>query len=293
MVDVLTSLLDIVVLVFAVASMLSAGLTYTVQQIVGPLRNLRLVVLALVANFVLVPLWAVLIARLLSLDEPYEIGLVLVASAAGAPFLIKLVAAADGDVAFAASLLVLLLPATVVYMPIVVPLIAPDADVGAGAIARPLVTSMLLPLAIGLVVKAVSSDLAERIRPILGPISTAALALLVVLTVVVNFDEIVDVFGQGVIFASLLFIVGAFAIGFALGGAANERDELGLATAQRNIAAATVVATQGINDPDTTVTVIVTSTVSMLILFPLASQLKKYFGQSVQAERKVKRSGAT
>ena len=46
---------------------------------------------------------------------------------------------ADGDLAFAAGLLVLLLVVTMAYMPIVVPLIAPDAAVSTTSIAKPLV----------------------------------------------------------------------------------------------------------------------------------------------------------
>jgi predicted Na+-dependent transporter len=45
-------------LTFVVASMLGTGLSLTVAQILQPLKNARLVFLALLANFVLVPLLA-------------------------------------------------------------------------------------------------------------------------------------------------------------------------------------------------------------------------------------------
>ena len=45
-------------LLFVVSSMLGTGLSLTVAQIVQPLKNVRLVILALLANFVLVPLLA-------------------------------------------------------------------------------------------------------------------------------------------------------------------------------------------------------------------------------------------
>ncbi len=277
----LSDLFDISVVVFAVTSMLSVGLTYTLRQIVGPLRRFRLVTLSLVANFVLVPAWAVLVTWLLQLDEPYRIGILLVASAAGAPFLIKLVAMSDGDVAFAGSLLVLLLPVTVVYMPLVVPLIAADADVSTLAIASPLVLTNLAPLALGVVVLAVLPSVAARVRPMLGPVANVALVALLVLTVAANAGDLIDVFGRRAILAALLLIVGAFVIGFALGAPDHEKGEIALATAQRNVAAATVVATQAIGDPDTVVTVVVASTVSMAVLFPLTTQLRKRFGETV------------
>ncbi len=285
----LADLLDIAVVLFAVTSMLSVGLTYTLRQIVGPLRRARLVALGLLANFVLVPAWGLLVTWLLQLDEPYRVGILLVAAAAGAPFLVKLVAMADGDVAFASSLLVLLLPATVLYMPLVVPLIADEADVDALAIATPLVLTTLFPLAVGVVVLAALPPLAERVRRVLGPVSTVALVAVLVLTVAANAGGLVDVVGERAILAAFLLFVGAFVIGFALGAPDHERDEIALATAQRNIAAATVVATQTIGEPDTIVTVVVASTVSIVVLFPIAGQLKR-FGRAAAEARVYRRA---
>jgi BASS family bile acid:Na+ symporter len=276
MTDLLSRLLSIATLVFAVSSMLSVGFSYTVRELVEPLRNARLVIGALVANFVLVPLLAYAITGFLSLGQARDIGLILVATAAGAPFLIKLTQAADGDLAIAAALLVLLLVVTMGYMPIVVPLIAPGAEVSASSIAMPLVLTMLLPLAIGLFVDAKFERWADRLQPLMNKMSTAALVVLFVSTILTNFGRILDVFGTGAILAALLFIAGAFGIGYLLGMTGRgTREELGLATAQRNIAAATVVATQSFGDPDTLVMVVVTSLVAMVLLFPIAGALGK------------------
>src|SRR5215207_7580724 len=86
----LSSVLSIATLVFAVSSMLAVGFRYTIQQIIAPLRNARLVMGAVVANFVLVPILAYLITTIFSFGEERELGLLVVACAAGAPFLIKL-----------------------------------------------------------------------------------------------------------------------------------------------------------------------------------------------------------
>jgi predicted Na+-dependent transporter len=71
--------------------MVAMGLSLTVPQIIAPLRNVRLVILALFANFVLVPMIAYVIVRVIPVGEPLRIGLILLATAAGAPFLPKLV----------------------------------------------------------------------------------------------------------------------------------------------------------------------------------------------------------
>src|SRR3712207_403020 len=217
MANVLASLLDISTLVYAVSSMLAVGFSYTDRELIEPLRNPRLVIGALVANFVLVPLLAYAITSFLSLGEGREIGLLLVATAAGAPFVIKLTQAADGDLALAAGLLVLLVVVTIGYMPIVVPLIAPDAEVSALSVAMPLVLTMLLPLVIGLFIDAKFERWADRLQPLMNKASSIALVVLIVITLLSQFGAILNVFGTGAILAALLMIGGAFVIGYLLG----------------------------------------------------------------------------
>jgi hypothetical protein len=75
---------------FVVSSMMTMGLGFTVKQIIDALRDVRLVWLALLANFVAMPLSALVLDKLLKLDEPLRVGLLLLSAAAGAPFLPKL-----------------------------------------------------------------------------------------------------------------------------------------------------------------------------------------------------------
>lgn len=277
---ILAWVLDASVLVFAVSSMLSVGLGNTLAEILGPLRDLRAVVRALVANFVLVPLLAVLVLRLVPLDVPHAVGILLIATAAGAPFLIKLVEAAESDIALSATVLVLLLPVTIIYMPVVVPLIVPGASINALSIAVPLVLSMLLPLAVGLLVRHHREGWARRYQPEVGTLSTVALVVLVVITVLTNLGSIATVIFTEAVLAVLLVIGGAFLIGYGVGSGRRSREVLGLGTAQRNIAAATVVATQAVGHPDTLVMVIVSSLAGLAILFPIAVWLRNRRGRT-------------
>ena len=84
---ILSSAVPVTMFVFVVSSMLAVGLSLTVGQIVVPLRNGKLVALALLGNFVLMPLGAFVVARLLWLDESLRVALILLSTAAGAPFL--------------------------------------------------------------------------------------------------------------------------------------------------------------------------------------------------------------
>ncbi|MDA8370276.1 MAG: bile acid:sodium symporter [Nocardiopsaceae bacterium] len=274
--EFLSGLLNVAVIVFSVSAMLSMGLGNELKEVLGPLRGIGRVSRALLANFVLVPLLTLAILHVVSLDRPLQTGLLLISTAAGAPFLIKLIETAGGNLGFSVSLLVLLLPVTVVYMPAVVPLLVPGTMVNAGAIAMPLFLTMLLPLAVGLFVRARRPGQARRLQPVIGATSTVALLILVLTTLVTYFPEIAGIFGTGAILSSLLVIGGAFAIGYVLGGAdPDAREVLGLGTSQRNIAAATVVATQSFSDPRTVVIVVVSSLAGLALLFPVAWMLRK------------------
>jgi BASS family bile acid:Na+ symporter len=276
MTEILQTTLSIAVFTFTLTSMLSVGLGYTLKEIFDPLRDWQAVARAIVANFVLVPILALVILRLVPLEPGWQIGLVLLASAAGAPFLIKLTQAAQGPIALSATLLVLLVPLTVVFMPLVVPAVVPEADVSASAIASQLAMTLLVPFAIGLFVRSRAPDLARRARPIFGKLSTIALIALFVSIVALNLSAIGEMIASLALVAAVLFLVGAFAIGYLVARPGRgRRTVLALGTAQRNVAAATLVASQSIADRGALVMVTFVSVLELVVLFSFAHRLRK------------------
>ena len=272
--ELLSKAATVAMLSFVVSSMLAMGAGLTVSQISEPLRNARLVILALLANFVLMPLGAFALAKGLWLDESFGVGLLLLGCAAGAPFLPKLADFAKGNLAFAVGAMVLLMVVTVGYLPIALPLMLPGVTVDPWNIARSLVLLMLLPLAVGLSLKARYGELASRVKPMLDWISNISLILLILLITAANIDKVLQVFGTRGILAGVLFIALGFAIGWLLGGPdADTRRVMALGTSQRNIAAALVVASQSFSDPKVVVMVIVVAIVGLIILMPLSRAL--------------------
>jgi BASS family bile acid:Na+ symporter len=272
--DLLSKAATVAMLSFVVSSMLAMGTGLTVAKITEPLRNARLLVLALLANFVLMPLGAFALGKVLWLEEPFGIGLLVLGCAAGAPFLPKLAELAKGNLAFAVGAMVLLMVVTVGYLPVVLPLLLEGVSVDPWKIARSLILLMLLPLAVGLALKAYYGAMAARVKPALDWISNVSLILLVLLISAANIDKVLDVFGTRGILAGLLFIALGFAIGWLLGGPGNDtRRVLALGTAQRNIAAALVVGSQSFSDPKVVVMVIVVAIVGLIILMPLSRAL--------------------
>jgi len=274
--ELLNKAATIAMLSFVVSSMLAMGAGLTATQIIQPLRNVRLVVLALLANFVLMPTGAVVLAKALRLDEPFGVGLLLLGCAAGAPFLPKLAELAKGNLAFAVGLMVLLMVVTVGYLPIVLPLLLPGVTVDPWQIARSLVLLMLLPLAAGLALKSYYEGFATQAKRVLDWISNVSLILLVLLITAANIDKVLQVFGTFGILAGLLFIALGIGIGWLLGGPdVDTKRVMALGTGQRNIAAALVVASQSFDDPKVVVMVIVVAIVGLIVLMPLSRALAK------------------
>jgi predicted Na+-dependent transporter len=160
----------------------------------------------------------------------------------------------------------------VMVLPLMLEGVSVDPMVG-----RSLVFLMMLPLAIGLLVKARLSGLAAKVRPTLGRVSILSLALLIALLLITNMQNVLSLFGTRGVLASVFFVAAGSGIGWILGGSQSDsRAVMSLGTAQRNIAAALVVGGQNFTDPKVIVMVVVVAIVGLLLLMPFARYLAKF-----------------
>jgi len=273
--ELLDTLYNLMGLVFVLGTIISMGLSLTIKQITGSLRNGRFVIVALLANFIIPPIAALILIRVFSLDEPLAVGLLLVSLAAGAPGLPKTAVFAKVDTAAATGLMVLLVLVTIIVMPIALPLLLPEISVTFWDIASGLVYLILIPLAISLFVRARYPDMAESAQPHFAQASNLSLLILMILMVVLNFSNVIGLLGSGGLLASLILVIlttgGGYLLG-SLGKADNWIQALG--AGQRNIAAAMVVATMNFGNEEV-VMVVVYSLIVLAVLVPLALELGK------------------
>jgi BASS family bile acid:Na+ symporter len=261
-------------LAFVVATMFGTGLKLTVQEIWQPLGNMRLVILSLVTNFVLVPLFIYLLLQVIPLTEPVKDGFIIMALASGPPALPKLALIVKGNLAFSTGLMMLLMFGTVFYMPIALPFVLKGVQVNSLDIAKPLIFLMLTPLALGLFIKAKSEDIALRLQAIIFKISNFGLLLGLGVRLIVHFNEIIILLKTGVIFISAIFIIFSFTVGYLLGGPNIDTQRvLAVGTAQRNFAAALLVGTNNFDDPNVVSIIMVTSLLMMVLVLILGQKL--------------------
>jgi predicted Na+-dependent transporter len=272
--DFLSAIAGISGLLFVVTSMLAMSLSLSLQQMTQPLKNVRLVILALLANFVLVPLLAYVITKVIPLDQSLQIGVILLGTAAGAPFIPKLVQGAKGNVAYAVGLMFLIMVVTIFYLPFILPLLLPGVEVNPWDIARSLIATMLVPLVIGMLIKSHSPDVADHWAPVMNKISSLSVLILLVVGLGLNVSNILSFIGTLGIGAMVLLILGSLAIGMLFGGRdPGVRSAMGLSTANRNGAAALLVATQNFSGTDTLPFVLVGVVLLLLILLPIAKRM--------------------
>ncbi len=276
--DILLTVTQVGMLTFVVASMASMGLGLTIDRITAPLGDLRLVGLLLLANFVFVPLVAIAAGRLLPMEEAAATAVIIIGCCAGAPFLPKLAQLAKGDVALAVGTMVLLMVLTVGYAPIVVPLVVEGAEVEAWDIASSLIVTMLIPLGIGLFVKARYADLADSWAGTVGQISSVGLVFGIAAALLVTWQDIIGAIGSWIFIGTALLLGTALVTGYLAGYGRSQGDMTvtALATAQRNIAAAIVVATS--LSGDVVVLTLVGALVIPIVLIVLAGELGRRLG---------------
>lgn len=281
----LTVVAQVGILTFVLSGMAGLGLNLKVSQILRPLRDAKLLVLVLLANFVVVPGLAILAARVLPMDESAATAIVLIGCCAGAPFLPTLAGLAKGDPGLAVGTMVLLMVLTVAFAPLVVPLAIEGAAVSTWDIAQSLIVFMLLPLVAGLLVNARWPEAAAAVAGGFNKASTTGLAIGVVAALLVTWREVLGAVGSWVFIGTAIVILAGLAAGWlsGLGRRSGDRIVLGLASAQRNISAALVIAASLGNE--VVVSTLVAALILPIVLIAVAAEIGRHRAPSSGAAK--------
>ncbi|MFB2880956.1 bile acid:sodium symporter family protein [Floridanema aerugineum] len=259
-------------LTLILSMLLDTGLSLTIQQLWQPFRNIRLILQSLLANFILVPLFVYLLLQVIPVSESFRIGFTIMAVAGGPPVLPKLAQLVNGNLAYAAGLMMLMICVTAFYMPFALSIALQNIQVNPWQILKPLVTLMLIPLAIGLLIRAKNEAIAATLQPWMRQISSVGLILGLSTSLIIQFSSLIEMVKTGTILIIIGFILVSFGFGYLLGGPEKDTQRtLAVGTAQRNIAAALLVAGTNFDDP-AVVSVIVVTSLSLFVLIRLIAK---------------------
>jgi len=218
--ETLDLLFKISLAIFMAGSLLEMGLRLNLADAFRGLRNARFVAYTLLWSFVFCPALAYGITLVIPLDSPYAIGLILLGMAPCAPFVPALVDKAKGDLGFTAAFMVLASVGTVVFMPLAVPLLATGLTASAWSIAKPLLIVVLIPMAIGVLIRRKSDPLASKLMPVVKKAAGLAGLIWCILCLVIYGKSLLGVAGQFAVASEILFFgiifLGSFFLSFGL-----------------------------------------------------------------------------
>jgi BASS family bile acid:Na+ symporter len=230
-----------------IAIMLSMGCKVTLAEVASPLRNTRLVVNGLLANFVLAPVATGVLLYVLGSDPWVSAGFLILAVCPGAPVGPPITAVAKGDVPYATGLMLILAGLSALLSPALLSVILPrlvpanELQIDYPAIVRTLLVSQLLPLAAGLIAHRLAPQFTSRIAKPLALLANLLLLTAVVLLFIQEYEPLTAVRARGWV-AMALLLAATLGLGWVCGGPSRAtRKALAVTTAVRNAAVALVI----------------------------------------------------
>lgn len=232
--------LKLSLVIFMVGNLLAMGLELALKDALAALGNLRFLVLSVVWGFVLCPALAWLLARVLPMDPSYAVGLLLMGMTPCAPFMPMMVRRARGDMAYAAAFMLVSAVGTVAFMPVAVPLMVKGLAVDAWTVARPLLFFVMLPLLVGLLIRAWAAAAAAWAFPLVKGITNAVTLFMLVVMIVLYGRGMLGAIASLAVVSQLLFLGAAMAASYAFGFGLkqNQRSVMSLGLCTRNFGAA-------------------------------------------------------
>ncbi len=282
MFEFMIRLAQIALPIFIFCTMANVGMTQDPKRIVEYWRNWPFYLKMVAANFVAAPALMWLLLQIWPLSPVFMAGLFVYATCAGAPFLIKLTAVSEHDLALGAATMMLLVLGTVIVAPLVLPAVLPNLQVDAATMAWTLIRQLLLPMVLGALLAHFLPALNGRLQPWVAKVGNIALYVVLVATIVGYLPDMPAIIRSGALIVGLIFVLGAFGIGFVAGRGEDHLEDIGgLATAQRNTAAAMLIAVDSFTDPTVFVLVTLVNTIGIAVLIGVAKMLK---GDNVKVE---------
>lgn len=243
------------------------GLELDLGKAVKTLRSPKAIALVLGWGWIVGPLLAFGLTRVIPLDPAYVAGLILISMAPTAPFYPLMVRRAKGDVSAGATYKLIAILATVVLLPILAPLLITGLTVDSWSLAKPLIFMVLIPLLVGIAIQAISPAFGKTIFPFVKRAGGIFLLITLALTFWLYGSDMLGAVGSFAPGAQLVFLIAitAMAYAFGFGLTQPQRSSMALAMCTRNVSAM-FAGYFGITDPPAGLFVMIILVVPMAAL---------------------------
>jgi BASS family bile acid:Na+ symporter len=231
----------------------SIGLAATMGDVTYLFQRPKLLLRSLISMNVVMPLFAVVLAKSFDLTPVVKGALVLLAVSPLPPLFPRKALKAGGGFSYTIGLLVAATLIAIVFIPLAMGLLERAFDIplqmGPAAVAARVLWTLLLPLAVGVAVHRLAPAFAERVGKPVGQIALVLLLVALVPILIRTWPGMVSLIGNGTVLAMMVFALVGLAAGHLLGGPdPQNRTVLALSTATRHPGIAIAIAAA--NFPD-------------------------------------------
>lgn len=236
-----------------VLTVLGFGLEATRDDLLYVLRRPSLLVRSLVAMFIIMPLFALLLTSVFHFQLPVMIALIALSITPIPPALPRKIGKAGGVTPYGLGLMVTAATLSILFVPVAAHLIGDyfhkPFDMAPMDVAKLIGVTVLAPIALGVLFQRILPAFAKSIQKYVGLIAKILLLLCLVAILIFVFPKSLSLIGNGTLVAILAFIVVGLVVGHLLGGPEPEsRVTLSLATACRHPGLALALAAANMPD---------------------------------------------
>jgi BASS family bile acid:Na+ symporter len=232
------------VFVFTAVNLGSLGLQVKMPELIAVFKNKKAIALIFVWGWVLGPALAYLITKVIPLAEPYVIVVYLSSVAPVAPFFPIMAKQARGDMSFAGAVFPLAVIGTVIFLPLIGPLVVEGLTINPLDLAKPLFMTLLLPMIIGVAARHFAETIVTKIVPAVNVIARIITVLMIAQCFVIYGREMLATAGSFALLAGTIFmaVMAVITYRFGFGLKQNQRSVMSIGMLQRNLGAILIAA---------------------------------------------------
>ena len=242
-------LINVLAAITLIEMMITLGLGLTFSTVANSLKTAGLIWRALLANYVIVPCLAVALLLWFGAPPMVAAGLLVVAVCAGAPYGPPLTSLAHGNIPSAVSLMLVLAGSSAIAAPLLLGILLPAMTgntalrVNVPKLVSTLISTQLLPLCIGIMIRTRLPNLADKLRAPAGVLTLLLNLLTLAVILVVYFPTLSNIRLRGYL-GMFCLVLGCMAAGALMAGKAkDDLKAMVIATAVRNAGVSLVIAT--------------------------------------------------
>ena len=279
------SLIQLLVQISLIVLVAGFGLRAQWSDLVSALRRPGRLLRAILAVNVVVPAVATLMVWLLPIDPAVKAGIVIMAVSPMAPFVPGKMLKAGAGESYVVGLFVALILVAIVLVPVTIALLSRFTGVEVGITASEMawlaMTSIIFPLAGGVLIASVVPRWADRLARFANILAFVILIPIILLIVYKSGAGMLALIGNGVLLAIAVAVAAGFAAGHLLGGPEpSHRMALASAASARHPGIALLIVQHDFDDPRVRLAIVLFLLTSIVVSGVIAAVVNKRAARS-------------